>query len=158
MSSVSPVLIIAIVAIAIIAYLLLRGGKKSQDSIAPPQDKSVVDGAATAIEDVAAQLLVAAPSVPTPTVQSATEAGEPDNLQLLKGVGPRAAALLAEAGITRFAQIATWGPDDIATIDARMGAFKGRIDRDRWVEQARLLAAGDKAGFEAQFGKLGSAS
>ena len=36
-----------------------------------------------------------------------------------------------------------------------MGAFKGRITRDRWVEQARYLAAGDIAGFEVTFGKLG---
>jgi predicted flap endonuclease-1-like 5' DNA nuclease len=44
----------------------------------------------------------------------------------------------------------------VAAIDARMGAFKGRIARDRWVEQARLLASGDTEAFEAEFGKLGS--
>jgi predicted flap endonuclease-1-like 5' DNA nuclease len=36
-----------------------------------------------------------------------------------------------------------------------MGAFQGRIARDRWIEQARYLAADDVAGFEAVFGKLG---
>ena len=40
------------------------------------------------------------------------------------------------------------------SIDAQLGSFTGRMGRDRWIEQARLLAAGDKAGFEAVFGKL----
>ena len=40
------------------------------------------------------------------------------------------------------------------TIDTQLGTFTGRMHRDRWIEQARLLAAGDKAGFEAKFGKL----
>lgn len=78
-----------------------------------------------------------------------------DVLTRLKGLGPKAASLLAELGVTSFAQIASWDAGDIAAIDARMGAFKGRIVRDRWVEQAALLAAGDIAGFEAEFGKLG---
>jgi predicted flap endonuclease-1-like 5' DNA nuclease len=43
----------------------------------------------------------------------------------------------------------------VSAIDARMGNFKGRIARDKWVEQASHLASGDRAGFEAKFGKLG---
>jgi hypothetical protein len=39
-----------------------------------------------------------------------------------------------------------------------MGAFRGRIERDRVVEQARYLARGDRDGYEATFGKLGSAA
>jgi predicted flap endonuclease-1-like 5' DNA nuclease len=80
--------------------------------------------------------------------------GVPDNLRQLKGVGPKLAALLTGIGITRFDQIAAWGPDDIARVDAQLGTFKGRIVRDNWIEQATLLASGDIAGFEAKFGKL----
>jgi predicted flap endonuclease-1-like 5' DNA nuclease len=58
-------------------------------------------------------------------------------------------------GITQYAQIAAWSEADVARVDAQMGAFRGRIQRDRWVEQAGFLAAGDTAGFEAVFGKLG---
>jgi len=81
-------------------------------------------------------------------------AGAPDNLRQLKGVGPKLAGLLTQLGITRFDQIAAWDAAQIATVDAQLGTFKGRIVRDNWVEQARFLASGDLAGFEAKFGKL----
>jgi predicted flap endonuclease-1-like 5' DNA nuclease len=73
----------------------------------------------------------------------------------LKGLGPKAAGILAGLGVTRFEQIAAWNDADIAAIDAQMGAFAGRITRDRWVDQAKLLASGDTAAFEAEFGALG---
>jgi predicted flap endonuclease-1-like 5' DNA nuclease len=73
----------------------------------------------------------------------------------LKGLGPKLAATLAELGYTRVDQIAALTPGEAEHLDARLGAFKGRMARDRWIEQARLLNAGDKAGYEAAFGKLG---
>jgi predicted flap endonuclease-1-like 5' DNA nuclease len=76
-------------------------------------------------------------------------------LTQLKGLGPKAASILNDLGVTRFEQIASWNEADVAAIDARMGAFKGRITRDRWVDQAKLLARGDTATFEAEFGALG---
>ena len=81
--------------------------------------------------------------------------GPGDTLTQLKGLGPKAASILADLGVTRFEQIASWNEADVAAIDARMGAFKGRITKDRWVEQAKLRAKGDKAAFEAEFGALG---
>ena len=81
--------------------------------------------------------------------------GPPNDLQMLKGVGPRLATQLNEAGITRFDQLAGLGENEVAMLDARMGAFAGRIARDRLVEQACYLARDDRDGFEAKFGKLG---
>ena len=78
----------------------------------------------------------------------------PDDLLRLKGVGPKLKALLIELGVSRYAQIAAWTDSDIAAIDARLGNFKGRPVRDQWVDQAKYLAAGDTAGFEAKYGKL----
>lgn len=78
-----------------------------------------------------------------------------DNLQLLKGVGPKLVTLLGSLGVTRFAQIAGWSDADIAAIDPQLGTFQGRITRDNWVDQAGYLARGDKAGFEAKYGALG---
>jgi predicted flap endonuclease-1-like 5' DNA nuclease len=43
----------------------------------------------------------------------------------------------------------------VAFLDERMGPFRGRIVRDRLVEQAHYLARGDTDGFEEKFGKLG---
>ncbi len=82
--------------------------------------------------------------------------GAPDNLQLIKGVGPKLNALLASLGVLRFDQIAAWTSEEIAEVDAHLGNFKGRIERDNWVEQAGMLASGDTAAFEAKYGALGS--
>jgi len=82
--------------------------------------------------------------------------GDPDNLLQIKGIGPKLSALCQGLGVTRFDQIAAWGPADIAEVDQHLGTFRGRIERDGWVEQARLLAVGDVAAFETKFGKLDS--
>jgi predicted flap endonuclease-1-like 5' DNA nuclease len=99
------------------------------------------------VEEVEAAQAEAAPP-PEPA------AGEGDDLSRIKGVGPKLVVLLQSLGITRFEQIAGWSEEDIDRIDAQLGAFAGRIRRDSWVEQAKFLAGGDTAGFEAKFGKL----
>ncbi|HEY7805635.1 MAG TPA: hypothetical protein VIC34_00410 [Croceibacterium sp.] len=81
-------------------------------------------------------------------------AASADDLRQIKGVGPKLATLLNSLGVTSYAQIAAWDDAEINRIDAQLGAFQGRIRRDDWPAQARLLAAGDKAGFENRFGKL----
>lgn len=77
-----------------------------------------------------------------------------DDLTRIKGVGPKLSALLASLGVTRFDQIAAWSDADLARIDSQLGSFAGRPARDQWIEQARLLAGGDTAGYEGKFGKL----
>lgn len=104
---------------------------------------------------------VAEPVVPLPEAGGdrpniAAAVGDPDNLMLLKGVGPKLNALLVGLGVVRFDQIAAWTAAEIAEVDGYLGSFKGRIIRDNWVDQADLLARGDKAGFEAKYGALGS--
>jgi predicted flap endonuclease-1-like 5' DNA nuclease len=58
--------------------------------------------------------------------------------------------------VTSLEQIATWSAADVTEIDSKLGAFAGRIKRDNWVDQAKLLSAGDIAGFEKKYGSLGS--
>lgn len=77
------------------------------------------------------------------------------DLTQIKGLGPKLAATLADLGVTRVDQIAALTPSAAADLDAKLGTFRGRMTRDRWIEQARLLSAGDRAGYEAAFGKLG---
>lgn len=104
-----------------------------------------------AVPEVAPQTIAAEPSVPAAPAAASTDA---DDLLKLKGVGPKLKTLLIDLGVTRFAQIAAWSDADIAAIDARLGNFKGRPIRDQWVDQAKYLAAGDTAGFEAKYGKI----
>jgi len=63
-----------------------------------------------------------------------------DDLKRIKGVGPQLEGILNELGIYRFDQIAEWGPQEIAWVDARL-KFRGRIERDDWVAQAQAFAA-----------------
>ena len=81
--------------------------------------------------------------------------GTGDDLTRIKGLGPKLSALLGEFGIASYAQIAAWTPEEIERIDAHLGRFSGRIVRDQWVEQARLLAGGNESSFVAQFGRNG---
>lgn len=98
---------------------------------------------------------VMAPEPERELIAPLVDAGPPDELTRMKGVGPKVAALLNSLGVTRYDQIAAWTDADVARVDAQLGAFKGRVTRDHWVEQAGLLAADDTPGFEAKFGKLG---
>jgi len=64
-----------------------------------------------------------------------------DDLKALSGVGPALEKKLHEAGVTTFAQVAAWTEADIADMDEKL-SFKGRIEREGWVEQAKELAKG----------------
>lgn len=86
-----------------------------------------------------------------PAAPPATGGG--DDLTQIKGLGPKLRAQLGEMGITSFAQIAGWDDAEIDRIDAQLGRFQGRIRRDNWVEQAKLLCSGDKAAYEDRFGR-----
>jgi len=94
----------------------------------------------------------AAPKAAAP--KAAKAAKGPDNLRLIKGLGPKLSTLLNDLGVTRFDQIAGLDAAAVAALDAKLGTFAGRITRDNFVDQAGLLAKGDVAGFEAKYGKL----
>ena len=93
-----------------------------------------------------------APSVATPEgakPQGLSEArdGKADDLKKIKGVGPKLETLLNTMGFHHFDQIAAWSEAEIAWVDDNLEGFKGRVSRDEWVAQARLLASGDETEF-----------
>jgi len=140
--------VIAIVAIVGGLILLMRaGGGKTVAEHPSNEPNDVVSAATAAVEDVAGPLfgVDAHPDL----------AGPPDDLTRIKGLGPKAAGQLKLLGITRFAQLGGLGTAESAALDEQMGVFRGRLERDRWIEQARYLARGDTATFEKEFGKLG---
>ena len=110
-----------------------------------------------------APIPAAAPFTAAPAVEAADAPSQADHraddpaggsVTQLKGLGPKVATRLAELGVTTVGQLAALSDDDAAALDAQLGPFSGRMARDRWIEQARFLAAGDRAGFEAVFGRL----
>ncbi len=115
----------------------------------PPRGQGIVDEAAHATGDVAGHILGANVSGQLPTAH-----GDPDDLQKLKGVGPKLAAMLNGVGLTRFDQLAGLSPGQVTALDAKLGAFRGRLTRDRIVEQAHYLARGDLDGYRETFGAL----
>lgn len=72
----------------------------------------------------------------------AAQEGADDDLTQLGGVGPVMAEKLHKAGATSLSQIAGWSEEDVARIDEELD-FKGRIQRDDWVGQARKLTGQD---------------
>jgi len=161
--STSTLLIIgaAVVLLALVLLILARSGRKPVEGPADENGIAMVRPATEFAPLLPDEPLPEAGAALAPALSPAElapapePAGPPDPLTQMKGLGPKAQATLAGLGVTRFEQIAAWSDADIARIDADMGAFQGRIVRDRWVEQARYLAADDIAGFEAVFGKLG---
>ena len=90
-----------------------------------------------------------APVIPAPAMPPAG-----DDLSKIKGLGPKLQTLLPTLGLNTYARIAALTEADLVKLDAQLGPFAGRPARDGWVEQAKYLAAGDVAGFEARFGKV----
>ena len=122
----------------------------SAPSLSTPAEPVVPEPVAAAPAPVDAAAPIAVPASPAVT----TASGDADDLLRLKGVGPKLNTLLIELGVTRYAQIAGWSDADIVAIDAKLGNFRGRPVRDQWIDQAKYLAAGDVAGFEAKYGKI----
>ncbi|MEJ7926429.1 hypothetical protein WG908_06635 [Sphingobium sp. AN641] len=157
-------LLAALLIIIAVVFLLSRKGDAPHEA-APPAPQAAVPPAIAPVEagpvalapQAAPVELAAAPppaTVPiSPSVTMPADA-EADDILRLKGVGPKLRTLLIELGVTRYAQIAAWSEADLAMIDAKLGNFKGRPVRDQWIDQAKYLAAGDTAGFEAKYGKI----
>jgi NADH-quinone oxidoreductase subunit E len=89
-----------------------------------------------------------------PEILSAPRGGTADDLKLLKGVGPKLEQTLHELGFYHFDQVAAWTEAEIAWVDTRL-KFKGRIQRDGWIEQARILARGGDTEFSNRAKKDG---
>jgi predicted flap endonuclease-1-like 5' DNA nuclease len=81
-----------------------------------------------------------------PTLLTEPRKGGKDNLQLIKGVGKVLEGVLNETGIYHFDQIANLTKEEISWLDNSM-SFPGRIEREEWVAQAKLLAKGETTEF-----------
>lgn len=82
-----------------------------------------------------------------PVTLDAPREGGADDLKQIKGVGPKLEQVCFDLGFYHFDQIAAWTSDEIAWVDANLKGFKGRVSRDAWVDQAKILAAGGETEF-----------
>ena len=137
--------VIAILAALVLAFIMLRPKQRVTLTDSAPLRPHMQASARTAADEARAS---------PPVQRIGAEPSDGDDLCQMKGVGPKFADALKAAGLTRYDQIAALSPDEIDSLDAQLGAFGGRIKRDRVAEQAAYLAQGDRAGFEAKFGKL----
>jgi predicted flap endonuclease-1-like 5' DNA nuclease len=155
-----PLIIGAVVVIAIILFLLLRPKQRVTLSDSTPLRPHMIDPkpeaegrgltgeAAAATSDIAGEILRA------PVHRALAGGDDRDEFCQMKGVGPKFAEALHSAGFNRYEQLAQLTPEEIERLDGQLGPFRGRLVRDRVIEQADYLARGDKDGFEERFGKL----
>jgi predicted flap endonuclease-1-like 5' DNA nuclease len=153
----------ALIALVVLSWVILASRRTR---VALDRRDTLDEGAAPAARNQA--LIDAAPGVaplPPLVTEEVSATGVPaagreahsadsdyDDLTRIKGLGPKLASTLQQLGVTSFGQIAAWDEAEIERIDGQLGRFQGRIRRDAWVDQARLLAAGDQNGFESRFG------
>jgi NADH-quinone oxidoreductase subunit E len=81
-----------------------------------------------------------------PAPLDAPRDGKADDLKLISGVGPKLEQMLNELGVFHFDQIAAWPGETVAWVDDYL-SFKGRIGREDWIGQAKILAAGGETEF-----------
>lgn len=172
-----PFILIALVVLVVAVWFFAKANRKAKviDNGSLKRDvldegaerarrnQALIDAAPAVVKpapEPVAAVAQAAPApapqpVPAPAAPPAPAPAAADDLARIKGVGPKLVALLGELGVTSYAQIAAWTDADVARIDAQLGRFAGRITRDQWIEQAKMLAAGDEAGFIERFGRNG---
>ena len=90
-----------------------------------------------------------------PSTMDAPRDGKADDLKRIKGIGPKMEQLCNKLGFWHFDQIAAWSDDEVSWVDANLEGFKGRVTRDVWVEQAKLLASGAETAFSKKVDKGG---
>jgi predicted flap endonuclease-1-like 5' DNA nuclease len=92
---------------------------------------------------------------PKPAVLKKARAGGPDDLKMIKGVGPVLEKALHETGVFHFDQVAAWSNMDARWFDENVKGANGRVQRDGWIKQARILAKGGTTEFANKVKKGG---
>jgi predicted flap endonuclease-1-like 5' DNA nuclease len=135
------------------AALATRGPPPRFDepSRSPGAETVKAAGIALAIHD---EPVNAAGTPARPQGIAAAREGRPDNLQRISGIGPKNEKTLHGLGFFHFDQIAAWSDEEIAWVDDHL-KFNGRIMREEWTGQAKLLADGKEEEFHELYGTGG---
>jgi NADH-quinone oxidoreductase subunit E len=147
----SPALFLAgTVAAAVAVFLLFAFHRKPEAPVSAHVHRQAAPAAAPAPKAAPAPAapVMSAPAGGTkPAMLSAARGGSPDDLKKIKGVGPKLEAMLHGMGFYHYDQIANWTAAEVAWVDENLEGFKGRVSRDGWVAQAKILAAGGETEF-----------
>ncbi len=81
-----------------------------------------------------------AKKAPAKKAEAKTDATGGDKLTDINGIGPVIEQKLQDLGITTFKQIADFTPEMVEDVDGKLN-FKGRIEREEWIAQAKKLAS-----------------
>lgn len=130
--------------------MVIQGQLKDAERVIATQSAEIADlkAAADKVNAIAAPAEAEAPtSTSTTTVvsQIVEQSNEPDNLRLIEGIGPKAAGVLAQAGVSTFTQMAAMDGEALMAI-LKEAKLRGKFYTDSWPEQAAIAASGD---FEA---------
>ena len=104
-----------------------------------PAKKAEKKAEAPKTTEAKAEPKAAAPKKAAPKKKAAKADAAADDLKQLSGVGPALEKKLHDAGVTTFAQIAAWTDADVTAMDEKL-SFKGRIEREGWIDQAKKLS------------------
>jgi NADH-quinone oxidoreductase subunit E len=119
-------------------------GVTVQEAPAQSKGKPAADGNSAKATPLATPDAKAPTDIPKtqPKALKAARAGTPDDLKVIVGIGPKLEILCHKLGFFHFDQIAAWTAAEIAWVNDNLEGFKGRVTRDKWVEQAKALAKG----------------
>lgn len=144
------------------ARLYGTGGEGSKESglrtVRGPNEKEAETASAVALmspgEKAADEKDAAAGKMNKPKGIAKARGGKPDDLQRISGVGPKNESVLHSLGFFHFDQISAWTSTEVNWVDDHL-RFGGRIKREEWIRQARLLAEGKEAEFAKLYGTGG---
>ncbi len=85
-----------------------------------------------------------------PAALAGARDGRPDDLQRINGIGKKLELKLNDLGVYHYDQIADWDRENVAWVGDHL-SFKGRIDREEWIPQAKQLAAGETTAFSKAY-------
>ena len=120
----------------------IRATNAAAHAPAPAPAPSPAPASAPAPAPAAGPVAQAPAAASKPVFMTAARAAQPDDLKIIKGIGPKLEEMLHGMGVFHFDQIAAWTAAEVAWVDDNLEGFKGRVSRDEWVAQARILAAG----------------
>ncbi|MFZ1814493.1 MAG: NADH-quinone oxidoreductase subunit NuoE [Rhizobiaceae bacterium] len=136
--------------------MIVKGAKAATGKAAPKKAQAPTNAARPKTAAKAASAVIKSPAKPPAKadgpVRLKKAEGKADDLKMISGVGPKLEKKLNSLGFWHFSQIAKWTRKDIAIVDDEL-SFKGRIERDDWVKQAKALAKGGRDEYVRVFGK-----